>query len=72
MADNTTDPRILSIRQNMAMVHVDFLKNLALQGFDIGKIDDRLLTEVVGALRLTCSGDPKDYFGFDLIEVGPF
>jgi len=55
------------IYNNLDRVHLDFFIEMKRVDFDLEKIEDTVLANTVAVLRFTCSKDPLDYFGYDLI-----
>ena len=71
----TKDPSandVVSLMRNVKMVHLEFLKELAEAGNDITQVEDRVLTELLGVIRLTCSDDPRNFYGYNLLQVHRF
>ena len=56
------------IYNNLDRVHLDFFIEMKRADFDLKQIEDTVLANTVAVLRFTCSKDPLEYFGYDLIE----
>jgi len=56
------------VAQNIEIAHLEFFKRLRNNGGEISEIPDDYLGQLAMVLGLTCLHDPKDYFGYNLID----
>jgi len=56
------------VAQNIEIAHLEFFKRLRSNGGEISEIPDDYLSQLAMVLGLTCLHDPKDYFGYNLID----
>merc|ERR1712179_136824 len=56
------------VAQNIERVHLEFFKKLKNNGGEISEMGDDYLGQLAMVLGLTCLHDPKDYFGYNLID----
>ena len=56
------------VAQNIEIAHLEFFKRLRNNGGEISEIPDDYLGQLATVLGLTCLHDPKDYFGYNLVD----
>ena len=58
----------LLVAQNIERVHLEFFMKMKDNDGDISLLTDDYLGQLAMVLGLTCVHDPKDYFGYNLID----
>jgi len=56
------------VAQNIERVHVEFFQKLRDNNWDISLLTDDYLGQLAMVMGMTCVHDPKDYFGYNLVD----